>query len=405
MENEQATVSAEEVKRTPFYLQFIKVLYSPYKVFRDVAEEPRYIAAIIVLVLFVVSSTLFGYIVLSKSYVEETFPKVDILAGQFDAWTENTTYWSSSPNVNISLDYSDHVNGSYYGDRSIKFYANSSQSIFVKLSDVGPVNCSKHAFNSLSFKIKFVNPTTLPTSASIYLYSGDASKYLYYNLTEKILNSGMGLWNNYTIPLSDSLWENHGGDWNTITGLAFAFNWPEKVDIKVLVDGIYFRGFFENRIGKDLTGYISIISILGIFQFLIQLFVIAGIVFIFLNAFGGKIYWKPLAVCVGLILITFFVQNIINSVLATQTLDKLYYSLEYLGGSVSEKAAATAELNEKARLFSIIANYVQIIILAWATLLCTMANRVLTGLSWTKSAVASVIALLVAYMIRLFIGL
>jgi len=403
--NEQNSVSAEEVKLTPFYLQFIKVLYSPYKVFREVAEEPRYIAAIIVLALFVVSSTLFGYIVLSKSYVEETFPKVDLLAGQFDVWTENITFWSSSPNVNISLDYSDHVNGSYYGDRSIKFYANESSSIFVKLSDFGPVNCSKQAFNSLSFKIKFVNPETLPTTASIYLYSGDTSKYLYYNLTEKILKSSTGLWNNFTIPLSDSLWENHGGDWHTITGLAFAFNWPEKANIKVLVDGIYFRGLFENQISKDPTGYISIISVFGIFQYLIQLFIIAGIVFVFLNAFGGKISWKPLAVCVGLILVTFFVQNMINSVLASQTLDNLYYTLEYLGGSVSEKAAAAAKLNEQAQLFSMVANYVQIIILAWATLLCTIANRVLTGISWTKSAFASVIALLVAYMIRLFIGL
>jgi hypothetical protein len=72
---------------------------------------------------------------------------------------------------------------------------------------------------------------------------------------------------------------------------------------------------------------------------------------------------------------------------------------------VSEKAAAAAKLNEQAQLFSMVANYVQIIILAWATLLCTIANRVLTGISWTKSAFASVIALLVAYMIRLFIGL
>jgi hypothetical protein len=72
---------------------------------------------------------------------------------------------------------------------------------------------------------------------------------------------------------------------------------------------------------------------------------------------------------------------------------------------VSEKAAAAAKLNEQAQLFSMIANYVQIIILAWATLLCTLACRILSGASWMKSALASVIALLVAYMIRLFIGL
>lgn len=406
MENEQSSnVVAEEVKPKQFYFQFIRVMYSPYKVFREVAAEPRYISIIFVLLLFILSNTLFGYVVLSKSYVEETFPKVDLLIGQFDTWTENTTLWYSTPNVNISLDYNDYINGSYYGDKSIEFSANDSSKIFVKLTDVGPVDCgSSKGFKTLSFRIKLVNPPTLPSTASIFLYSGDTSRYFYYNLTEIFLASKIGVWNNFTISLADGLWEDHGGDWSKISGLALGFDWPKNMDIKILIDGLYFRGLFENQMNKDPTGYVSIISIFGIFQFLIQLFVIAGIMFIFLNAFGGKISWKPLLICVGLALITYFIQNIINSIVLTQTLDRLYYSLEYLGGTVSEKAAAAAELNEQAFLFSMIANYVQIAILAWASLLCTMANRVLTGLSWSKSAVSSVIALLVAYIIRLFIG-
>jgi len=405
LENEH-TVVGEEVKPTPFYLQFLKVLYSPYRVFREVAEEPRYLAALIVLLLFVVSSTLFGYIVLSKSYVEETLPKVDLLTGQFDAWTENTTFWSSTPNVNISLDYGDFINGSYYGDRSIRFSASGSSSIYMRLSDLGSVDClSPEGFKALSFRLKFVTPQTLPSTASLFLYSGDVSKYFVYNLTGSISNSRAGVWNNFTIPLDDGLWESHGGDWGNITGLAFSFNWPESVDISVLVDGVYFRGLFENQMGKDPAGYLSIISLFGVFQFFIQLFVIAGIVFVFLNALGGKISWKPLLVCVSLALVTYFIQNIVNSVLAAQTLDRLYYPLEYLGGTVSEKAAAAAKLNEQAQFFSTVANYVQILVLAWATLLCTIACRAISAASWLKSAMASVIALLVAYMIRLFIGL
>ncbi|MCX8188782.1 MAG: hypothetical protein N3F64_03655 [Nitrososphaeria archaeon] len=406
MESMQSTTAAEEIKTKQFLTQFIRVLYSPYKVFREVASEPRYIPIIIVLLFFILSNTIFGYMVLSKSYVEETFPKVDLLAGRFDVWTDNSTLWHPAPNVNITLDYSDYVNGSYYGDRSIEFSANDSSNIFVKLVDVGPVNCSgPSGFKALSFKVKFVNPQTLPSTALILLYSGDTSRYFLYNLTESLLTSKVGVWNNFTIPLADTLWEDHGGDWSKISGIALSFVWPKNFDIKVLLDGLYFRGLYENQLSKDPVGYASIISIFGLFQFLIQLFVISGIIFIFLNAFGGKVSWKSLLVCVGLALITLSIQNIINSAILSQTLDNLYYSLEYLGGTVSEKAIETAKLNEAASLFSIIANYVQLLIFAWLTLLCTIANHVLSGLSWAKSAFPSLIALLVSYMIRLFIGL
>lgn len=406
LEDKQSTTVTEEVKPKQFLLQFIRVLYSPYKVFREVASEPRYISIIFVLLLFILSNTLFGYMVLSKSYVEETFPKVDFLAGQFDVWTDNSTFWHSTPNVNITLDYSDYFNGSYYGDRSIEFSARDSSNIFVRLVDVGPVNCSGNlGFKALSFRIKFVNPQALPSKASLLLYSDDMSRYFLYNLTESLLASKVGLWNNFTISLADSSWEDHGGDWNKISGLALNFVWPKNFDIRILLDGLYFRGLYENQISKDPTGYASIISIFGIFQFIIQLFIISGIIFIFLNAFGGKIPWKPLLICVGLALVTLSIQNIVNSIILSQTLDNLYYPLEYLGGSAAEKAVATTKLNEQASLFSMIANYVQMLIFAWLTLLCTMANRVLSGLSWAKSAFPSVIALLIAYMIRLFIGL
>lgn len=405
LENEQPTHVIVEARPKQFLLQFIRVLYSPYKVFREVASEPRYISIIFVLLLFILSNTFFGYMVLSKSYVEATFPKVDFLAGQFDLWTDNSTFWYSTSNVNITLDYSDHINGSYYGDRSIKFSANDTSNIFVQLVDVGPVNCSALGFKALSFRIKFVSPQTLPSTASLILYSGDTSKYFLYNLTESLLASKVGVWNNFTISLTEGLWENYGGDWSKISGVGLSFAWPKNVEIKVLLDGLYFRGLFENQMSKDPTGYASIISIFGLFQFLIQLFIISGIIFIFLNAFGGKISWRPLLICVALALITLTIQNIINSIILSQTLDNLYYPLEYLGGTVSEKAVTTTKLNEQTSLFSMIANYVQMLIFAWLTLLCTMANRVLSSLSWAKSAFPSVIALLIAYMIRLFIGL
>jgi len=399
-------VGQEPTESSPVYLQILRVLYAPHKVFREVGKEPKYLVPILILVFFIFSSALFGYVILSKSYVEETYPKVDLLAGQFDVWTSNATLWTSSPNANISVGFKDFVNGSYYDNSSLEFSARDTSNIHMKLVDVGPINCSSpEGFKNVSLRVKFVDPETLPSYASIYLYSGEDSKYFHYNLTGDLLNCVVGAWNNLTIPLADKNWVSHDGDWSNITGLDLEFGWPKDSNIRVLIDGIFFRGLFENQIRGDPTGYLFIVSLLSILQFFIKWFTITGLIYILSNMLGARMVWKPISVSVGLVLFTLFIQNVINAAVATSTLPNTYYTLEYFGGTMTEKAAAVTRIDEQILLFSTIANYIQMAVFMWITILCMIATRSLTGLSWTKSAIAGVIASFVAFMLGLFIGI
>jgi len=352
------------------------------------------------------ANTTFGYTILSRSYIEQTLPRADPLSGQFDVWTENATTWASAPKVKITEDFNDFINGSYYGNRSIAFSIPNSSQIFMELMNIGPVNCSgSDGYKNLSLRIKIVDPKIIPSNASIYLFSGQNSNYLYYNLTDTFSSNTTDVWNNLTIPLAAESWVNNNADWGNITGMRLKFDWPENYNITMLVDGLFFRGVFQSPIKIDATGYLLSFSLSGILQFVIQWFFISGIIFMVAKAFGAKTLWKPILISVGFALIILFVQTLANTIVILSTLPNLYYSLEYLGGTSTEMAIATAKMNDQTWLFSTINGYIQIAVFVWITALCATATRLLTELSWAKTTLASAVALFIAYMISLLLGI
>jgi hypothetical protein len=351
------------------------------------------------------ANTAFGYTILSRSYVEQALPRADPFIGQLDTWTENATLWTSAPRARITEDFNDFINGKFYGNRSIAFSINNTSQIFMELMNIGPVNCSgPDSYKNLSLRIKIVDPKTMPSNAYIYLFSGKNSNYFYHNLTDILSSSKADIWNNLTIPLATESWVNNNADWSNITGMRLEFGWLENLNITMLADGLYFRGVFQTPIKIDAVGYLLSISISGFLQFVLQWVFTAGIIFIVVKAFGAKTAWKPILISVGFAFIILFVQAIINTVVALSTLQNLYYSLEYLGGTSSEMAIATAKMNDQTLLFSTINSYMQIAILIWITVLCAIANRLLTGLSWAKSVLSSGLALFIAYMISSLFG-
>jgi len=374
-------------------------------VYKDIILEPKYIGPILILILFMAANTAFGYTILSKSYVEQALPTADPFIGQLDAWTENATLWTSAPRARITEDFNDFINGSFYGNRSIAFSINNTSQIFMELMNIGPVNCSgSDGYKNLSLRIKIVDPKTMPSNASIYLFSGKNSNYFYYNLMDIFSSGKANVWNNLTIPLATESWVNNNADWSNITGMRLEFGWLDNLNITMLVDGLYFRGVFQTPIKIDAVGYLLSVSISGFLQFVFQWFFTAGIIFIVVKAFGAKTSLKPILISVGFAFIILFVQAIINTVVALSTLQNLYYPLEYLGGTSSEIAIATAKMNDQTALFSTINGYVQIAILIWISVLCAIANRLLTRLSWAKSVLSSGLALFIAYMISSLFG-
>ena len=68
-----------------------QVVYAPAKAFKKAVENPKYLAAIIVLVLFIGLQFGYEYVQLSKTYVESTSPEV----GNIAMFT-NSTLWSNA---------------------------------------------------------------------------------------------------------------------------------------------------------------------------------------------------------------------------------------------------------------------------------------------------------------------
>ena len=55
----------------------LKVLYQPHKVFKQIVQNPKYLGAIIVLLLFVAAQVAFQYTQYSKVYYEQTSPDIN----------------------------------------------------------------------------------------------------------------------------------------------------------------------------------------------------------------------------------------------------------------------------------------------------------------------------------------
>ncbi|MDH5460180.1 MAG: hypothetical protein OEW71_03995, partial [Candidatus Bathyarchaeota archaeon] len=198
-----------------FAYGIFKVIYSPFKAFKEIIQNPKYIGPILIVILFIIANVGFVYVAISKTYVEKTLPA----ASQLDEWTENSTLWTSNANV---IESEDCISGSYYGNKSIEFSIINDTQIGMQLNNTGPINCSDtEGYKNMSFRIKLIYPTTTKlNNASLFLHSSSAD-YFYYNLTKHFIPFNTTKWNNLTIPIGpESEFRRKGtteADWSNIT--------------------------------------------------------------------------------------------------------------------------------------------------------------------------------------------
>lgn len=402
------TVTEQQKKSSPVYYQVLKILYAPHKAFKEITQNQKYIGPVLILILFVATSAGYGYAILSRSYIEQTLPKVDSSAGHFDAWTENANLWSSPSGANVRENFTDFINGSYYGNRSIEFSMLNSPQISMQLMNIGQINCSgPDGYKNVSLRAKLVDPqNTNFSSAFIYLFSGNTSNYSYYNLTDTFSNSTANVWYNLTIPLAEGNWANNStpADWSNITGLKLEFSWPQNVNSTMLIDGLFFRGVFQGPSESAAASYLFSDSVSSLFQFVIRWIFISGILFLAVKALGAKTPWKPILISVGFALIILVVQTIANTI-AVSTLITLHYPLEFLGGTSAETTAAFNQIISQTSVFYTVTAYIQMAVLIWIIALCAIATRLLVQFSWIKSAVAGMVAVAATYFIGLILGI
>jgi hypothetical protein len=375
-----------------------KVIYSPRKALAEIIQNPKYIGPILIMLLFTAANLGSTFILISKTYAEQTSPT----SQQKDMWTENGTLWTATPNVTIEENFADFINGSYYGNRSIEFSTINNTQLSMQLNDIGSVNCSgPDGYKTLYARIKRISPEDIPENVTIYLFSTTSSDFFHYNLTDQFSNSTLNVWNNLTIQLGSG-WNSIGNaNWENITGLRLEFGWPSNSNITLLVDGLFFGGVFGSPV-ENMTNYMINFSIITVMQFVIRWIFLGGLLFIMTRAFKANTVWRIMLIIAGFALVTMFVQALIN-VITFSTLPTLYYRFQLLGGVRGESNDAYNEILNSVWLVSAIGDYVMIIVHFWTVALCGVATRLVTQFSWSKSLLVAAVAYFVAITAQQFI--
>ncbi|MGB9672145.1 MAG: hypothetical protein ACPL1Z_08060 [Candidatus Bathyarchaeales archaeon] len=383
-----------------FAYGIFKVIYAPRETLREVAQNPKYIGPVLIMVLFIVANLSSAYVLVTKTYVEETLPP----SARLDEWTENATRWASPIGAPPIENFNDFIVGYYYGNRSIEFSAESSDKISMQLQDIGPVNCSSQdGFTKLYLRAKWASPNHHPKNVSLYLYSTHSlSNFFYRNITGEFTNATANIWNNLTIPLADGDW--HGtatANWSEITGLMLEFTWNQTSNIRVLIDGLFFGGVFKPY-AESVTSYMAIYALYSFMQFIIRWVLLGGVIYILTKAFKAKTVWRVMLILAGFALVTMFIQAAISTA-AFSTLPTLKYSFGYMGGVEGEAESAYQKIAEETWLVNLVYSGIQVAMLMWTVSLCAIAVRLTTEFSWTTSLLIAFVAYFVAVFIEGFL--
>ncbi|NWG11279.1 hypothetical protein HXY33_05995 [Candidatus Bathyarchaeota archaeon] len=373
----------------------LKVIYAPHKVFKDIIQNPKYIGPITIMLLFILAYLGFGYVQIYKSYFDETLPNAQEL---YDEWTENIAYWNSNANVTANLN--DALSGTYYGNISIQFSADTSSQLWAQLNVANSVNCDvPDGYTLLSFRLKQLEPSATPSNVTLYLFSTNTSNF-HHNLTSEF--NVTGAWNNITLqlgPTSEEWLQSDSPDWGNITGVKFDVTWSTSSNITFLADGFFFHGIYESAMSQSI-GNLPVFAVNAFIQFTMQWVALGGFLFLLPKLLKANTTWKPVLSVAGFVQITLIIQTLIFIAVFLLWPD-LRFSLQALGGVSGESENALLEV--LGSLLTVLW-YVERIIYLWAIAICTFAIRALFSFSWVKSIMVSSLAYLLSVIVYHFLA-
>ncbi|HII85197.1 TPA: hypothetical protein HA273_01135 [Candidatus Bathyarchaeota archaeon] len=407
--------------------EILKVFYAPHKVFKEIVQNPKYLGPLLILIIFTAAQTGFIYARESKIYYELTLPT----GLHADTWTENATFWQASVGAVISNNYVDFINGTssgarsidYYGNCSIEFELDNSQTLQIALPDLdGSVDCSETGFQNISFRVKTITPEINPQSATLFLYSLGDSNYFSYDLTETFSKTEPHIWNNITVPVGSTEWSssNSAASWQNITSLMMELTWSNASNIRLLVDGLFFRGVFKN--GVEVNGIQTLLLYYAVptaaISFALQWLLLTALMYFIIKGLKGNIVWKQLLVAVGFALVILIVQALI--LLATYSfVTQFNIPLEYFSGVPGESEIANKAVVAAMAQVNLISGGVQVAFWIWTIGLAAFIVRTVPitspvplgedmampkQLSWTKCLLVSAASFVLTIIIMAFVG-
>ena len=372
--------------------EVFEVLYSPVNAFRKIIEKPDVKGVLLVLVLATSSMIIAQYIASSKILIETRLP-------ENDDWTESLTNqhnWVS--NGALSIDDTDYQMGNTDGNHSITSSVLTETSIWLKITDIGSINCSETGYNELFFWINWTHEEgLLPSSGTLKLFSGSEDSYFEYDKITDLLASS-GDWANATLNVgSGQGWSsNNSPDWQSITGIEFKLVWSSSADLTMKIDGLFFIKYVSLIEAVGTSGVLVLALINLALPLAIDWILWSGILLIVAKLFHEDIgRWNVFFVIIGYSFIATFVYTIAN-VAAIATLPPINLPLD--------PVLATAAVNEvwAPRLGYQVSLYLPLIERIWITGLGAVVIRLLKNTTWGKALTIAVVAFGIRYLLSLF---
>jgi hypothetical protein len=320
----------------------LQVIYAPKKAFKQIIENPKYLGAFIILIVFLGVQVGYEYTQFSKTYAEDTS------LSHYTTFIEATGNWTGNSGVTLTNNTIDYFNytvftatqqgymfvPNVFGNSSLQINGVNTSNVSVTFSNVFNVDCGQSGYQNLSMVIKQVQPQSAPQKVTLTLYSlGDTDSYQK-DITNSLSNFAVNQWNNLTIPLGTNAtgWTSSGAPtWSNVTALKLDFIYPANSNVTVNIGALFFRGHYLSFTEYDSTGVFLLLLQAFSLQFLLAWILITGILYLLLKGLKSGVFWKPMFIAIGFALLVMVIRAIIN-LIATLALPSVYYPFDLSGG-------------------------------------------------------------------------
>ena len=370
--------------------EILEVLFSPVKAFRKIIEKPDFKGVLLVLLLVVASTVALQFVYNTKQLYENRAPTND-------NWTEGLIgqyTWTSIESV--SLDATDYQQG----NTSISSSVMDATSIWLRITDIVPINCSgATGFTELFFWMNWTNEDGLSASSgTLKLFSGSEDSYFKTDLTNLLASNGE--WGNTTLNVGPNQgWaSNNSPDWQNITGIEFTLVWSASANLTMNIDGLFFRNFLSPIESAGVGEAILYISLSVIFSVGMNWILWAGILVIVSKLFGEELgQWNVFFVIIGNAFIATAVYTLVSTLLFT-SLPPLTMPLD---PDLQIASFSSTWLPNLAYQVGTIILWVGEV---WIAALGAVVIRLLKNTTWGKAATISVAAFAIRFILRFFFG-
>ena len=401
-----------------FLYDIFKVVYSPVKAFREILTNPRYIGPVLIIVISLLLTMGTNYVSVTKHYVEAINPTSRI------AWTNTTTpsslWTSNAPPENITATSntgSDLLAGNY----SVCALVSNNTEIWLKTTDIGTINCSDTSgFKTFYYKLKYTgfNQTLASQNASyakLRLFSlKNESNYFEYDLlsNQRYLNKSQA-WIDANVTLVSGWTSNGFPDWKNITGIKFDLRFLEKGQLSLNLNDLHFGGKYElltDSIGFSFWLTSTLVS--SAFDIFLRWLIFAGLLWLTIKVFQPEgSPFRTILIIVGYAFAIVFVYVPID-ILSVSQLPLLYFPDKVVfpltGRELATSSLATSSIYSTFWTSTVPYNFFIGVWYAshvWTIALFAIALRTLQNFSWKKAVLISVIAYIMALVVRAIIPL